>query len=389
MKRLLGIALLAVALLAAYLLLWPVPIEPVSWNAPKGPGYAGPHAVNQRLATLRHLPLGGDVGPEHVVVREEGGQTWIWMALVRADQAGGRIVRMQPDGSAREVIVDTGGRPLGFDFDAQGALIVADPMFGKHGALLRITGRGAAAQVEVLSDAVDADPLRYVDAVVVAKTGRIYFSDASRRFGSKAWGGSFEASVLDIIEHQSTGRILEYHPVTKKTRVVIEGLSFANGVALSSDEQHIFVSETGEYRIWKVAVTAQGVQARSAASSPSDAAKVLLSNLPGFPDNIMRGQDGRLWAGLAKPRSNFSDDNAGRPWLRSLALRLPRSMWPVPPAYGHVFAFDETGRVLADLQDPSGAYPETSGATEAGEFIYIQSLHAKTLGVLDRRAAGL
>ena len=195
--------------------------------------------------------------------------------------------------------------------------------------------------------------------------------------------------LLDIIEHQSTGRILEYDPVTKKTRVVIEGLSFANGVALSSDEQYLFVSETGEYRIWKVAVTAQRVQARSAASSPSDAAKVLLSNLPGFPDNIMRGQDGRLWAGLAKPRSSFSDDNAGRPWLRSLALRLPRSMWPVPPAYGHVFAFDESGRVLTDLQDPSGAYPETSGATEAGEFIYIQSLHAKTLGVLDRRAAGL
>lgn len=172
---------------------------------------------------------------------------------------------------------------------------------------------------------------------------------------------------------------------------MIEGLSFANGVALSADEQHLFVSETGEYRIWKVAVTAQGVQARSVASSPSpsDAAKVLLSNLPGFPDNLMRGQDGRLWAGLAKPRSAFSDDNANRPWLRALALRLPRSMWPVPPAYGHVFAFDETGRVLADLQDPTGAYPETSGATEAGELVYIHSLHAKTLCVLDRRAAGL
>ena len=170
-------------------------------------------------------------------------------------------------------------------------------------------------------------------------------------------------------------------------------MSFANGVALSADEQHLFVSETGEYRIWKVAVTAQGVQARSVASNPSpnrsDEAKVLLSNLPGFPDNLMRGQDGRLWAGLAKPRSAFSDDNAGRPWLRALALRLPRSRWPVPPAYGHVVAFDETGRVLADLQDPSGAYPETSGATEAGALVYIHSLHAKTLGVLDRRAVGL
>jgi hypothetical protein len=131
------------------------------------------------------------------------------------------------------------------------------------------------------------------------------------------------------------------------------------------------------------------VQTQSAALEPSDTAKVLLDNLPGFPDNLMRGQDGRLWAGLAKPRSAFSDDNAARPWLRALALRLPRALWPVPPAYGHVFAFDESGKILADLQDPSGAYPETSGATEAGGLIYVHSLHAKTLGVLERRAAGL
>ena len=32
--------------------------------------------------------------------------------------------------------------------------------------------------------------------------------------------------------------------------------------------------------------------------------------------------------------------------MRALALRLPKSMWPVPPAYGHVFAFDDNGRVL-------------------------------------------
>ncbi len=388
MKRALVAVLLLVAALGAYLLLWPVPIEPASWSAPKAPGYAGPHAANTRLATLRHLALGGDVGPEHVVVREEGGQTWIWMAVVRADHTGGRIIRMKPDGSGREVIVDTGGRPLGFDFDAQGALVVADPMFGKHGGLLRVAGRGAAAKIEVLTDAVDGDALRYVDAAVIAKNGRVYFSDASRRFGSKAWGGSFEASVLDIIEHQGTGRILEYDPATQKTRILIEGLSFANGVALSADERHVFVAETGAYRVWKVAVAAQRVQAQSAAARPSDTAKVLLDNLPGFPDNLMRGQDGRLWAGLAKPRSAFSDDNAARPWLRALALRLPRAMWPVPPAYGHVFAFDEGGRVLADLQDPSGAYPETSGATEAGELLYVHSLHATTLGVLERRAAG-
>jgi hypothetical protein len=70
-------------------------------------------------------------------------------------------------------------------------------------------------------------------------------------------------------------------------------------------------------------------------------------------------------------------------------MRLPRALWPVPPAYGHVFAFDESGRVLADLQDPAGAYPDTTAVTEAGDRLYVQSLHAKALGWLEKRQAGL
>jgi hypothetical protein len=65
-----------------------------------------------------------------------------------------------------------------------------------------------------------------------------------------------------------------------------------------------------------------------------------------------------------------------------LLLRLPRAFWPVPPVYGHVIAFDETGRVRADLQDPAGRVPETSGATEHQAQLYVQSLHATAFGML-------
>jgi sugar lactone lactonase YvrE len=388
MKRLLPALGLGLVVLAAYLLLWPVPVDPAVWTAPPAPGYTGPHAVNQRLARLQHLPLAGDIGPEHVVVRDESGEPWVWVAVLGADHRSGRIVRMKPDGSRREVVVETGGRPLGFDFDAQGALIVADPMHGSHGGLLRVTGRGAAARIEVLADAVDGDPIRYADAVVVGADGRIYLSDASRRFGARAWGGTFEASVLDILEHQCTGRIIEHDPATRRTQVLIHGLCFPNGLALSQDGRQLFVAETGEYRIWKLSTAARGVDARAAGRQPRDDARVLLDNLPGFPDNLMRGADGRLWTGLTKPRGAFIDNHAGRPWVRALALRLPKAWWPVPPAYGHVFAFDEAGRIVADLQDPSGAYPETTAVTEHGNRLYIQSLHAETLGVLERSAAG-
>lgn len=376
MRRILLALTVLVVAAAAYLLLWPVPVQPVAWAAPKATGYTGPHAVNQRLAGLETLSLGSHTGPEHIVWRNG----WLYMAV-----GSGAIIRLRPDGSGREVLVQTGGRPLGFDFDADGALIIADPMAGEHGGLFRVVGSGAGAKSELLTDRVNDTPIRYADGVVVAKSGKIYFTDASQRFGAKASGGTFEASVLDVLEHQTTGRLLEYDPATRQTRVLLADMSFPNGVALSADEQHLFVAETGEYRIWKVSVQARELSARQ----PAAGASVLLSNLPGHPDNLMRGLNGKVWAGLVKPRSAFIDNTAGRPWLRALSLRLPRALWPVPPAYGHVFAFDESGQVLADLQDPSGAYPDTTAVTETEDRLYIQSLHAKSLGWMDKKKAGL
>lgn len=361
MKKLgfsMGVLLL---LLAAYLTLWPVPVQPVRWNAPMPPGYTGPHEVNTRLAHLKMISLGREEGPEHIAIGKDG--------KLYTTVASGNILRMDPDGSGQEVFVNTGGRVLGFDFDAVGNLIAADAVKG----LLSISPE---KKITLLTDKVNGDPILYADAVVVAKSGKMYLSDASARFAPRDWGGTFEASLLDIIEQSSTGRILEYDPAGKATHVVARGLSFANGVALSRDEQTLFVNETGKYRVWKISVGAKDLDI----STPNSQANVLLDNLPGYPDNLMRGLDGKIWLGFAKPRNPTIDKLSTQPFLRKLTLRLPRIMWPVPKAYGHVIAFTEDGKVVADLQDPSGAYPETTAVTETHERLYIQSLHAKGLG---------
>ncbi|TSA07665.1 MAG: SMP-30/gluconolactonase/LRE family protein, partial [Comamonadaceae bacterium] len=64
-----GAALLA---LLAYLSLWPVPIEPVSWNAPAAPDYSGPHTPNRLLANLKMISLGSEEGAEHIVLARDG-----------------------------------------------------------------------------------------------------------------------------------------------------------------------------------------------------------------------------------------------------------------------------------------------------------------------------
>jgi len=361
-----ALALLLVA--GAYLCLWPVPADPVSWQAPAAPGYTGAHAANTRLAGLQHIALGGEVGPEHIALGRDG--------KLYAAVAGGRILRMNPDGSGREVFANTGGRVLGFDFDAQGRLIAADAIKG----LLAIGKDGQAA---VLADHLTPDdPIRYADGVVVAPDGQFYFTDASTRFAPAQWGGTFEASVLDILEQSATGRVLAYDPATGHTRTVARGLSFANGIALSADGRSLFVNETGRYRVWKLDTGASELDVRQ----PTTQARVLLDNLPGYPDNLMRGQGGRIWLGLAKPRNPTIDKLADKPFLRRVTLRLPRALWPVPKSYGHVIAFQEDGRIVADLQDPSGAYPETTAVTETADRLYVQSLHADSIGWMSRPA---
>ena len=364
-KVVLGLGVLLLVLVA-YLAFWPVPIDPVSWKAPAAPGYVGPHAVNQKLAGLKMIDLGGEEGPEHVVLARDG--------KLYTTVLSGNILRMNPDGSGREVFANTGGRVLGFDFDAASNLIAADAVKG----LLSIS---PDRKITVLTDAVGGDLIRYADAVVVARNGKIYLSDASTRFAPARWGGTFEASVLDIIEQSSTGRILEYDPATRGTRVVAKGLSFANGVALSQDEKDLFVAETGKYRVWKIPAEARELDIAQGGAQ----ARLLLDNLPGYPDNLMRGMDGKIWMGLTKPRSPVVDGMAEKPFLREMTLRLPRALWPVPKAYGHVMAFTEDGKIVADLQDPSGAYPETTAVTETADRLYVQSLHAKGLGWLDKK----
>lgn len=378
-----------VAALAAYLAFWPVPADPVAWSAPQNLGYAGAHAVNQKLGGLQPISLGaGQAGPEHITAH----QGWLYTGLSNGD-----VLKFSPDGKTREVVANTGGRPLGSDLDAQGRVLVADGVKG----LLRIEGSGAGAKVETLlatvDDPVAGDPIRYADAVKVGPDGTLWLTDASRRFGVVEWKSTLEASVLDILEHSCTGRLIAVDPQSLKSRVALAGLCFPNGVAFSKDGKAMFLSETGTYRVLKIDLAklsltraTQGMMNTPTLANAlsQGAATVLVDNLPGFPDNLVAGEQGRLWVGLTKPRSAVIDFAAEHPVLRKLTLRLPRFLWPMPKAYGHVVALDEAGKVMDDLQDPSGAYPETTAATEVDGKLFIQSLNAKTIGWLTYSGPG-
>lgn len=353
----------------AYLTLWPVPINPVAWNAPKNAGYTDDFTPNMKLASLKTLAIGEHHGPEDVAGHVEDDR----MVIYTSTQSGD-IIRIDPNTNKHSVFANTGGVALGLQFAPDGILggnlIVADA----HKGLLSIDASGT---VTVLTDKTDeGSPILFADELAIAADGKIYFSDASTKFGAKMAGSTLSGSLLELMEHGSTGRVLVYDPADGSTKTVASNMSFPNGVAMCPDDACILIAETGTYsvkRLWLTGLKA-GIM------------DTVIDNLPGFPDNINKGQDGRYWIGLTSPRSEALDNLSAKPFMRKLVQRLPAALRPKAVNYGFIFAVDMNGKVLVQYQDPSGSYPLTSGATEPGDgWLYIGSLGAIELGRKDLR----
>ena len=358
MKRLTysGLLLLSLATLAHFLFA-PVPIAPKAFVAPGNPGYTGVFAENTRLDPVRKLNLPSASGPEDGAVDASGR---LYVSL-----RDGTIARQAVVGGALLPWVNTAGVPLGLDFDRSGTLWVADAYRG----LLSIDRAGA---VTVRCATVADTPIAYADDVVATDDGLIYFTDASTKFGAEENGGTFPASVLDMFEHGNYGRLIRFDSGSGQATVLRDGLAFANGVALSADQRTLYVVETGNNRILTLARKGEDAGTWG----------LLIDGLPGFPDNIETGREGRLWVGLVAPRNGLLDFSADKPFLRTLAYRLPQAIRPKAAAYGHLLALGPSGEVLEDLQTPA-AYTHITGAVETPAALYITSLTESALGRLD------
>ena len=130
--------------------------------------------------------------------------------------------------------------------------------------------------------------------------------------------------MLDILSSPPPAACWSTTRQPRRVRVVARGLSFANGVALSSDEQHLFVNENRQLpRLENRRGRAGSDIALGGKCGPGGTGQPAR-----LPHNLMRGLDGKIWLGFAKPRNPTIDGMAGKPWLRAFTLRLPRALWP-------------------------------------------------------------
>lgn len=355
-----------ILLITLYLLAWPVPMTPTAWQAPKNAGYTGDFGINNELSSVEMLALGGHHGPEDLAMDDQ--------KRIYASVNEGVILRINLDGKI-EHWAETGGRPLGLRFDAKGNLLVADAYRG----LLSFDQHG---QKSILVDQIEEWPVVYANAVDVGLDGTIYFSESSVKFGAEANGGTFEASLIDITEHSGHGRLLAFDPTTRNIRTLMDHLNFANGVSVSHDGQSVLVNETGSYRVLRYWLKGDNVGTFD----------VVIDNLPGFPDNLSKGQDGRYWVGLVSPRNLALDTLSNYPFLRKMMQRLPpvvRQQLPEimqlnPQRYAHVIAFDDNGAIVKNLQDPLGRFAFTTGVLETDDSLYLSSLHEQTIGYIKK-----
>jgi sugar lactone lactonase YvrE len=342
--------LVPVAVLLLYVTCWPAPIDPVA-ATPAGPvELSGAYTPNTRLRTVTRLALGDAHGPEDIAFDGSG--------RIYTGVADGRVLRLAPDGTDVQTFATTGGRPLGVRFDTHGTLIVADAYKG----LLAISALG---DVQVLSAGLEGRPFKLVNAAAIASDGTIYFTDSSRF--------SEDEYVYDYYEHRPNGRLLAYDPATGRTRLLLDGLYFANGVALGPDESYLLINETSAYRIRKFWL-------RGPKQGQSE---VLIDNLPAFPDNISSTDRGTFWVGLARGPDvrRLSDAVLPFPLVRRAVALLHFS--PAADHYAWVLEVNGEGRVVDNLQDPEGRnYSGISAAVEYDDALYLGSIDETSIGRL-------
>ncbi|XP_077230300.1 protein STRICTOSIDINE SYNTHASE-LIKE 4-like [Tasmannia lanceolata] len=310
------------------------------------------YTTNNILQTVEKIGEGVLEKPEDVYVDKEG--------TIYTATRDGWIKRMHKNGSWEDWKMIGGPNLLGISMSVDGDILVCDPDKG----LLKV----GEDSVTVLASEVEGSKIRFADDVIEASDGSVYFSDASTKFGLHEW-------TLDFLEAKPHGRLLKYDPSTKKTSVLLPSLCFANGVALSQNEDFLVVCETWKFRCLKYWLKGE-LQGKT---------EIFIENLPGGPDNINLAEDGSFWIALLHMRSWEMDfvhrSKAAKHLMATFPklIELTRSL----RKKATVVNVGDDGKILNKFDDSNGKV--ISFVTSAVEFkghLYLGSLESNFIGRL-------
>src|SRR5262245_29175972 len=332
----------------------PSPIDAVAWQPPNAPQWTGVWKENQALSHAQMVAEQPKF-PEFIAFDAQG-------RLYTGDTDGTIYqVSFAPNGmpSHTQVYARTGGSVGGLKFDAHSNLIVADLKRG----LLSVSPEG---QVTTLTNHLGNTPIFLANEVDIAKDGMIYFSDCT------SYG---HVSFREVLENSPYGRILRYDPETNTTTVLLQGLYFANGVALSAREDFVLVVETYHYQVRRYWL-------KGPKAGTSD---IFAQNFPGFPDNITRDDNGNFWVALFTPRVDLVDQFHRHPLLAEQVAKLPEALLnsnTAPGKHGLVFELNQQGVVLRSFHDTTGSVFGLTTAQLHNGYLYLGTAPGGSNGVM-------
>jgi len=292
-------------------------------------------------------------GPEDVLVDDDGA---VWTGT-----EDGGIFRLRDDGRRIERVGHTGGRPLGLEWLPDGRLLVCDAHRGLL-AMDRVTGA-----IEPLVTEVEGRPMVFCNNAAVSAAGDIWFSDSSRVHPIERWKD-------DFVQDTRTGRLL-CRRTDGSVEVLLDGLAFANGVALTPDESAVWVAQTVTRDILRLAL----------AGPRAGRCDVVVSELPGYPDNIALGSDGLIWVTIASPFDPVVDriQRSAPLVVRRLVTRIPEALQPKPRQTARVQAYDAQGSLVNDIDADASAYHMVTGVREHEGRVWMGSLVESAVAVAD------
>jgi sugar lactone lactonase YvrE len=313
------------------------PIHPVRWQPP--PVDPIPH---QPGGSVTVVTLPGD-GPEDIVVDGDG---VLWTGLV-----DGRIVRISPDGG-HTVVADTAGRPLGMHVARDGRVLVCDSYKG----LLALNPD--SGELTTLVESVNGRKLKFCSNVTQTSDDTIYFTESTSDF-------HFEHFLAPILEARGTGSLFRLATDGTVT-MLLDGLYFANGVTVTADGSALVFAETVARRLSKYWLTGPA----------AGTVTPLAVNLPGMPDNISTGSDGRIWTALVTPANPTAEGLMPRaPWLRKVIWRLPTRLQPKVEPEIWVVGFDaDTGAAVGGIRTTHPDFGGVTGVVESEGRLWMSTI---------------
>lgn len=332
--------------LVLVLLLLPSPIDPIALDFPRNEVGAG-----KSLPPVERLVVEDCTGCEDIVLRHAG--------FLYTGSDDGRLLKVdleQPE-STPEVVVEFTGRPLGLEVLGDSLAWVCVEQEG----LARVDLQ--AKTYEILVNSFRDTTFQLIDYLDLDTLGRVYFTDASDRYGD-------DDLQLDILEGKPNGALYRYDPDNGETVRLLDNLHFANGVALSPDQQFLLVNETAAFRVRKYWL----------AGPERGQDEIFIEGLPGWPDGISLGDDGLYYLPLISPRTGMHDFILPRPWTRRLVTKLPRTLWPAPIRANHILALNASGEVVHNWRDPAPDFSGIASVERVGNTLWLGTLNDRGVG---------